>query len=203
MSPASNWTSMSKQRPSFAAALMILFAWNWYLAPTCQLAAATHEGAESVVQDNCKLMPRAYNFSCPQSGMAKHSDARRYAAWMTEKTLDVKTGHTSTSWKKRSLSSQKQNQQHKSKRHILVWKNCVPGQRQWYEPPKADLALLPSITDHIYWGHIQELASSKPHISRCLSASDFSCLFERNSWSMCNPYVHSPLGPRIHSVKQQ
>ena len=59
---------------------MILFAWNWYLAPTCQLAAATHEGAESVVQDNCKLVPRAYNFSCPQSGMAKHSDAKRYAA---------------------------------------------------------------------------------------------------------------------------
>ncbi len=49
---------------------------------TSQLAAAAPEDAESVVQDNCKLMLRVYNFSCPQSGhgsMAKYSDTKRYA----------------------------------------------------------------------------------------------------------------------------
>ena len=70
---------MNKQRPSFAGPndLICLIL---ILSPTSQLAAAAPEDAESEVQDNCKLMPRVYNFSCPQSGIAKYSDTQRYAA---------------------------------------------------------------------------------------------------------------------------
>ena len=59
-------------------------------------------------------------------------------------------------------------------------------------PSQSFLAQVSRVQTHRHFKQVlcqlyQQELLSRPHISRCLSASDFSCLFVRNSWSICSP----------------